>query len=170
MPYATTVDSSIKRQVEAAAAAGRLYTCSVGITTLGTGPYIGLSIFNPASGRKFVIVSAKAYNSTTTNFHRLHLTTTDPALGTGVTIANNFLNGPASVASGSMATQSVSSGTGTLWKAQSTSANASMDSAEFLTKEDEFIILPGAKNNGALLLVNGAAGNLCYAEFVWAEI
>lgn len=173
MPFAFSTDVDLAKLLKNAALQGRIYTASFtsGTGNLGATPPGGLSVFNAASARTCIVISGRAFNATAAKTHVLRTTTSDPALGTGVTPQSNLLGGqaPASLATCSLATTGVGS-PGTYKKQVATSNNGSLYQGEFLPKEADVVVLPAGQNTGVCIIINGSSGDTVNAEFVWIEV
>lgn len=173
MPTPFNVDADIQKLIRGAALQGRLYTAAftAGTGNLSTTPPGGLSLFNAATARTFIVISARAFNATASKTHSLRTTTSDPALGSSVTPQNNLLGAaaPASLATVSLAATGVGS-PGTYKRQISVSSNGGILQGEFMPKESDFMVLPAGQNTGLIIIINGTSGDTVDAEFVWAEV
>ena len=163
---------NVMSEVESAANAGKMYSVSTAnFAVTAGGLYAGISLFWAARASKIIVISAKAQNSASVVAHRLHRTTTDPALSglsiAGLAIRSMLIGQPGSAANLTSATEAVSNATGTLHRSVYTGTG---NNGELLSKPSDYLIIPPNVAGGVLLLINGASANGVLGELIWCEI
>lgn len=146
---------------------GQAYATTTGNYTSTASTRPGLSIFNPStSGKSLLIWSLHFYHSATIGDHRLNLTTSDPALGTSPTISNLKGQGQAaSVATVSSNTTSNTTMIGTTIDVLE-STTSPMGAFEFLEYP---ILLPAGTANGVVVYLNSTTAVVDAISAKWIE-
>jgi hypothetical protein len=180
--FAASVDTNLQRQIENAANAGRMFSVFTGNYSATAGnAYAGISVFFTARATKVVLISARSFNMTVTNVASyLRLTTSDPnysgktisnALGQTLAIKNAFASGGATSGGNlTSATEAISATTGTLWKANLLSTNASLVASEMIANPADYVIINPNVAGGFLLINNAASTNVVTQSLTWVEI
>ena len=151
-------------QIRAWIANGQGFTATTGKLTAGSAITGGLSIFNPNASGKTLIILSLSYIIGNNSFNQLNLTTSDPALGTAVSAANNKAgSGTASVASCSSANTNVSPA-GTL---NMSIGSASNTFTQAFANGNVLCIPP---NNGIAFYSNLSGTNSWAVTVTWVEI
>ncbi|MBX5455901.1 MAG: hypothetical protein IRZ31_03285 [Thermogemmatispora sp.] len=141
---------------------GQGYSVTTGKQTSTATATTGLSLFNPSSSGKTLLVFSARVAEAASSWHQLNLTSSDPALGTTLTPLNLKAGGPASVASASMSNNNltpVGSQIDTLLLVSNTTI-------DFLSNGTLIILPPG---NGLALYV-ATSSNSWAAVLKWLEI
>ncbi len=143
---------------------GQGFTATTGKLTAGSAITGGLSVFNPNASGKTLIVLSLSYIIGNNSFNQVNLTTSDPALGTGVSAINNRAgSATASVTSCSSANTTVTPA-GTL----SMSIGSASNTFTQVFANGNLLIIP--PNNGIAFYSNLSGTNSWAATLTWVEI
>ncbi len=143
---------------------GQGFTVTTGKLTAGSAITGGLSVFNPNASGKTLIILSLSYIIGNNSFNQVNLTTSDPALGTGVSATNNKAgSATASVTSCSSANTTVTPA-GTL---SMSIGSASNTSTQAFTNGNVLIVPP---NNGVAFYSNLSGTNSWAVALTWVEI
>jgi hypothetical protein len=135
---------------------GQGFSATTGKQTSTASATTGLSLFNPTTSSKTLIVFSARVAEAASSWHQMNLTSSDPALGTALSAVNLRAGGPASVASLSMSNANV------------TPAGTQIDTLLLVSNSTiEFL------NNGALIILppgNGLALYVATTTNSWAAM
>lgn len=151
--------------IKAAILAGKAFTATTGKQTSAGAVAVGTSLFNPiGSGKTFYVFSVRAQTAGSNQHTFFSGVTTDPAFGTGMTVAN-IKNGAgiASVASATFANAASTFSSGLNTDLLSIAGNVPTDFLASL----EFRVVPAGTGIGALL---GTSTNVWGATYKWVEL
>jgi hypothetical protein len=151
-------------QVRAWMLNGQGFSATTGKLTAGGAITGGLSVFNPNASGKTLVILSLSYIIGNNSFNQANLTTSDPALGTGVSATNNKAgSATASVTSCSSANTTVTPA-GTLSMSIGSASNAF---TQALANGNLLIIPP---NNGIAFYSNLSGSNSWSVTLSWMEI
>jgi hypothetical protein len=123
----------------------------------------GFSVFNPAASGKTLLVYSLKYTIGNNSFNTLNLTTSDPALGSSLTVTNNRAgSGTTSVASSTFTNTNVASA-GTV---NDTIGSATNVMTQVLLNGD-YLVIPAS--NGFAFYANISGANAWCVSAEWIE-